>query len=61
MAANEELSSFMNAQIEALRIENSRLMDLTERLTNFIEVKEAELVSNQYPENRLYIYQTKIN
>jgi hypothetical protein len=40
----KELVSFLNASNEALRLENSRLLDEVERLTNNIEVHDAEIV-----------------
>jgi hypothetical protein len=42
----KELVNFLSQSIEALRIENSRLMSENERLLNKIEVHEAEVVSN---------------
>jgi hypothetical protein len=44
--STKELVNYLNQSNEALRIENSRLMDTVERLTNTLEVIEAEVVSN---------------
>lgn len=45
--ANKDLVNYLNQCNEALRMENTRLMDENERLTNNIEVNDAEVVSNQ--------------
>ena len=50
----KELVSYLNAANEALRIENSRLLDEVERLTNSIEVHDAEIVSNDVQFNYIY-------
>ena len=42
----KELVDYLNQSNEALRIENSRLMDENERLMMNIEVHDAEVVSN---------------
>jgi hypothetical protein len=66
MKANEnwstkELVNFLSQSNEALRIENLRLMDQVERLTNNIEVHQAEIVSNYY-EDKFYTFtQTNTN
>ena len=44
--STKELVNFLSQSNEALRIENSRLMDEVERLTMNIEVHDAEVVSN---------------
>jgi len=43
----KELVNYLNQSNEALRIENTRLLDKVERLTMNIEVHEAEVVCNQ--------------
>jgi hypothetical protein len=43
---NKDLVNYLNQCNEALRMENTRLMDENERLTNNIEVIDAEVVSN---------------
>ena len=45
-SSKEELLNYLNQSNEALRMENARLMDLNERLTMCIEVRDAEVVSN---------------
>lgn len=45
-SSKEELLNYLNQSNEALRLENARLMDLNERLTMCIEVRDAEVVSN---------------
>lgn len=44
--STKELVNYLSQSNEALRIENSRLMDENERLLNNIEVIDAEVVSN---------------
>lgn len=44
--ANKDLVNYLNQCNEALRMENTRLMDENERLTMNIEVIDAEVVSN---------------
>lgn len=43
----KELVHYLNQRIEALRIENTRLMDQVERLTNNIELYDAQIISNE--------------
>ena len=43
----KELVNYLSQSNEALRVENSRLLDQIERLTNNIEIYDAEVVSNQ--------------
>jgi len=45
-SSNDELLNYYSQSNEALRLENARLMDLNERLTMCIEVRDAEVVSN---------------
>lgn len=42
----KELVSYLNQRIEALRIENTRLLDEVERLTMNIETYDAQIMSN---------------
>lgn len=56
--STKELVTFLNASNEALRQENLRLMDEIERLTNNIEVHDAEIISNYGPKIN-YIYNFK--
>ena len=51
--STKELVNYLNQSNEALRIENARLMDEIERLTNSIEVCDAVVVANCNT-NRLY-------
>jgi hypothetical protein len=44
---SKELVNYLSQSNEALRLENSRLMDENERLINSIEVVDAQLVSNE--------------
>jgi hypothetical protein len=44
--STKELVNYLSQSNEALRIENSRLMDEVERLTMNIEVIDAEVVAN---------------
>jgi hypothetical protein len=45
--STKELVHYLSQSNEALRVENSRLLDEVERLTNNIDVIDAEIVSNQ--------------
>jgi len=45
---------------EALRLENTRLLDQVERLTNSIEVHDAIIVSQEYNQANYY-YSLKQN
>ncbi len=45
--STEDLINYLTSSIEALRLENARLLDENERLTNNIEVVDAELVTHQ--------------
>jgi hypothetical protein len=49
--STKELVAFLSASNEALRMENLRLLDEVERLTNNIEVHDAEII---YGHNYLY-------
>jgi hypothetical protein len=53
--STKELVNFLSQSNEALRIENARLMDEVERLTNNIEVHDAEILSN-HAQNLNYFY-----
>lgn len=56
----EDLINYLSQSNEALRLENSRLMDEVERLTNNIEVHDAIIMSQEY--NRAnYYYSLKQN
>lgn len=44
--STKELVNYLSQSNEALRMENSRLMDENERLLNNIEVQDAEVVAN---------------
>jgi hypothetical protein len=45
--STKELVNYLSQSNEALRIENARLMDEIERLTNNIEVHDAEIIYGQ--------------
>lgn len=55
----KELVNYLSQSNEALRIENSRLLDQVERLTNNIEIYDAEVVSNQM--NHYYQFMNNFN
>jgi hypothetical protein len=63
--STKELVNYLSQSNEALRIENSRLLDEVERLTMSIEVIDAEVVSNgmdnyyQYLNNFNYTLKNK--
>jgi hypothetical protein len=44
--STKELVNYLSQSNEALRIENARLMDELERLTNSIEVCDAVVIAN---------------
>ena len=44
---SKDLLNYQSQRIEALRLENSRLMDENERLINSIEVVDAMTVGNE--------------
>jgi hypothetical protein len=43
---SKDLINYQSQRIEALRLENTRLMDENERLINSIEVVDAQLVTS---------------
>jgi len=43
---SKDLVNYQSQRIEALRLENTRLMDENERLINSIEVVDAQLVTS---------------
>jgi hypothetical protein len=56
----KELVNYLTQSNEALRIENSRLMDEIERLQMSIEVKDAQVVCNANYNNYMnYNYNLK--
>jgi len=57
--SSEESNHFLYLRVEALRIENSRLMDENERLLNSIEVVDAMTVSNEM--NHYYQFMNNFN
>jgi hypothetical protein len=63
--STKELVNYLSQSNEALRIENSRLLDEVERLTMGIEVIDAQIVSNgmdsyyQYLNNFNYTLKNK--
>jgi hypothetical protein len=56
----KELFNFLSQSNEDLRIENLRLMDEVERLTNNIEVHDAIIMSQEYNKANYY-YSLKTN
>ena len=58
--STKELFNFLSQSNEALRIENLRLMDEVERLTNNIEVHDAIIMSQEYNKANYY-YSLKTN
>jgi len=56
----EDLINYLGQSNEALRIENARLMDEVERLTNNIEVHDAIIMSQEYNQANYY-YSLKQN
>jgi len=57
--SSKELVNYLSQSNEALRIENTRLMDEVERLTMNIEVHDAEVVSNGM--NHYYQFMNNFN
>ena len=58
--STKELVNYLSQSNEALRIENLRLMDEVERLTNNIEVHDAIIMSQEYNKANYY-YSLKTN
>jgi hypothetical protein len=58
--STKELINFLSQSNEALRIENARLMDEVERLSNSIEVHDAIIMSQEYNQANYY-YSLKTN
>jgi len=58
--STKELVNFLSQSNEALRIENARLMDEIERLSNNIEVHDAIIMSQEYNQANYY-YSLKTN
>ena len=56
---SKDLINYQSQRIEALRLENTRLMDENERLINSIEVVDAQLVSNEM--NHYYQFMNNFN
>jgi len=56
---SKDLINYQNQRIEALRLENTRLMDENERLINSIEVVDAMNVSNEM--NHYYQFMNNFN
>lgn len=56
----EDLINYLAQSNEALRLENARLMDQVERLTNNIEVHDAIIMSQEYNQANYY-YSLKQN
>lgn len=57
--STKELVNYLSQSNESLRMENSRLMDENERLTNNIEVIDAEVVANGM--NHYYQFMNNFN
>jgi hypothetical protein len=57
--STKELVNYLSQSNEALRAENTRLMDENERLLNNIEVIDAEIVSNGM--NHYYQFMNQFN
>jgi competence protein ComGC len=56
----KELVNFLNQRIEALRVENLKLMNEVERLTMSVDVKDAQVVCNANYNNYMnYNYNLK--
>ena len=59
--SNDDLINYLTSSIEALRIENARLLDENERMTNNIEVIDAELVTHQNGLGGYYNFMNNFN
>ncbi len=57
--STKELVNYLSQSNEALRAENTRLMDENERLLNNIEIVDAEIVSNGM--NHYYQFMNQFN
>jgi hypothetical protein len=59
--SNDDLINYLTSSIEALRIENARLLDENERLINNIDVIDAELVTHQNGLGGYYNFMNNFN
>lgn len=59
--SNDDLINYLTSSVEALRIENTRLLDQIERMTNNIEVIDAELVTHQNGLGGYYNFMNNFN
>jgi flagellar capping protein FliD len=59
--SNDDLINYLTSSVEALRIENTRLLDENERLINNIEVIDAELVTHQNGLGGYYNFMNNFN
>lgn len=59
--STEDTIRFLYESNEALRIENTRLMDEVERLTNNIEVHDAEILTHKNGIGDYYNFITNFN
>lgn len=59
--SNDDLINYLTSSIEALRIENARLLDENERLINNIEVIDAQIITHQNNIGQYYNFMNNFN
>lgn len=59
--SHDDLINYLTSSIEALRLENSRLMDENERLINNIEVIDAQIITHQNNIGAYYNFMNNFN
>jgi len=59
--SNDDLINYLTSSIEALRIENARLLNENERLINNIEVIDAQIITHQNNIGQYYNFMNNFN
>ena len=59
--SNDDLINYLTSSIEALRIENARLLDENERLINNIDVIDAQIITHQNNIGDYYNFMNNFN
>jgi hypothetical protein len=59
--STEDLINYLTSSVEALRIENTRLLDQVERMTQNIEVIDAEIVTHNNGLGGYYNFMNNFN
>ena len=59
--STEDLINYLTSSVEALRIENTRLLDQVERMTQNIEVIDSEIVTHNNGLGGYYNFMNNFN